>query len=114
MRLFSCEYRDGRPEGAPKLRKGIGTTAGEGLNVVDKCYEINKTKEQEEFMENVGVDTNKALVECGGYMFPGIEWEGELVAEAWSYRQTKLPHQTGNEMNELFPRAEAVKDPRSE
>ena len=33
------------------------------------------------------------------------------MAEAWAYRQTKLPHQTGNKMNELFPRAEAGKDP---
>ncbi len=111
MELFNCVYRDGRPEGAPKLRKGMGTTAGEELNVVDKCHELGKAQDLEDFEESASTAATKALVQCGDYTFPGVEWEGELVPEARSYKQTRLPHQTGSLMNELFPKAEAVEDP---
>ena len=51
------------------------------------------------------------MVVCGEHCFPAVEWEGGLVPEARSYRQTVLPHQTGVAMDALFPRAEAAKDP---
>ena len=111
MELFNCVYMDGRPEGAPKLRKGIGTTAGEELNVVDRCHELGKEQDTKDFMDCVAEGTSRALVQCGDHVFPGVEWEGELVPEARSYRQTRLPYQTGLLMDELFPRAGAIEDP---
>ena len=31
LNKFGCEFRDGRPDSAPKLRQGIGTSEGEQL-----------------------------------------------------------------------------------
>ena len=93
------------------MRKGIGTTAGEELNVVDRCHELGKEQDTKDFMDCVAEGTSRALVQCGDHVFPGVEWEGELVPGARSYRQTRLPHQTGLLMNEHFPRTEAIEGP---
>ena len=35
LELFDCRYADGRPEAAPQMRRGIGTSKGEGLCLLD-------------------------------------------------------------------------------
>ena len=110
LKLFNCEYRDGRPDGAPRLRPGSGTELGTALGVVDRCYsrgveEDAKTVLQEE--DEFKVD--KGFMERNGYTFRAVDCEGTLVPEAWSYKQVVLPHLTGSEMDALFPVAVAAR-----
>ena len=50
-------------------------------------------------------------MESGGHTFPSVEWEGEHVPEAWSYRQDRLPHsRSATERDRLFPRAVAARE----
>ena len=39
LKVFGCEYRAGRPEGAPELRRGQGTQAGALLNLLERGYQ---------------------------------------------------------------------------
>ena len=104
LKLFGCEYRGGRPDGAPKLRPGEGTELGASLSVLERCY-ANGVKADAEAVLAAGLEGGAAsLVERGGYSYVGVPWENELVPEAWSYAQTQLPH-TIPGMEAMFPAA---------
>ncbi len=107
LKLFGCEYRSGRPDGAPKLRPGEGTELGASLNVVDRCYDKGLSVDAQEVLEVEG-SAAKDLVERDGYAFPAVKWEGCLVPEAWSYKQLCLPHLVAA-MEATFPVAVASK-----
>jgi hypothetical protein len=54
-------------------------------------------------------DAQVLLVESAGHLFPGTLWENQLVPEALSYRQDRLPHRrSAGERDRLFPRAVAA------
>ena len=106
LKLFGCEYRGGRPEGAPKLRPGDGNELGSSLNVVERCYRKGVNEDANKLL-NAQTDDGKFL-DCNGYSFPATEYEGHLVPDAWSYKQVCLPHQVGPAMDGLFPVAEAA------
>ncbi len=97
LKLFGCEYRDGRAATAPQLRSSPGTEAGESLLKLD-LLRASRTEEQEV----------TGQVEVEGYMFPTVAWEGEQVVEAYSYPMTLLPHQMDRDMARLFPQAVAA------
>ena len=107
LKLFGCEYRGGRPEGAPKLRPGEGTELGTKLNVVDQCYGRGLADDAGKVLYD-GDESDGRMMQIGGHTFPAVVWDEDLVPEAWSYRQTCLPHQTGSSMNTLFPVAVAA------
>ena len=107
LKLFGCEYRSGRPDGAPKLRPGEGTELGASLNAVDRCYDKGLSVDAQEVLEVEG-GAAKDLVERDGYAFPAVKWEGCLVPEAWSYKQLCLPHLVAA-MEATFPVAVASK-----
>ena len=49
------------------------------------------------------------MVESAGHVFPGTLWENQLVPEALSYKQDRLPHRrSASERGRLFPRAVAA------
>jgi hypothetical protein len=103
LALFGCEYRGGRPANAPSLRVEPGTEAGESLNLIQKCWERGKREDQD------ARDAQVLLVESAGHLFPGTEWENQVVPEALSYRQDRLPHlRSSQERDRLFPKAVAV------
>ena len=108
LKLFGCEYRGGRPEGAPKLRPGEGTELGTKLNVVDRCYALGAEVDAQKVLDGTGNNGDVILTERAGYVFPAVEWDNILVPEAWSYRQVCLPHLLGAAMDATFPVAMAA------
>ncbi len=113
LRVFGCEYREGRPKGAPELRRGAGTQAGALLGLLDGEY--SKGLLQDELLVTRSVETGdgETVVTERGYVFPAVkceELEGQLVAEARSYYQGRLPHQTTGDLDALFPKAQACEE----
>ena len=107
LKLFGCAYREGRPEGAPELREGTGTQAGEQLLVADAPHELLAERC---WAAGRAEDTAVAeLMSVDGRDFPKVLYEGMEVPEAWSYNQTKLPH-LQPDLEELFPKAVAAPD----
>ena len=87
LELFGCVYRGGRPDAAPKMRQGIGTSKGELLAV-----------QAEQAAE---------LVDWGGHKFPLGELSGEVgLPEAFRCMEGVLPH-LHMDIEQRFPRAEA-------
>ena len=86
--LFGCGYQSGRAASAPKLREGVGGTAGEMLHVEE--YE-------------------GPTVQYGGYTFPVAMTDGEATPEAYRHDTSKLPHQHQC-IDELSPKAIAAAD----
>ena len=87
LELFGCVYRGGRPDAAPRMRQGIGTSKGELLAV-----------QAEQAAE---------LVEWGGYKFPSCGVTGEAhIPEAFRCRSGILPH-LHSDLEQRFPQAEA-------
>ena len=110
LNLFSCEYRDGRPDGAPRLRPGSGTELGAALGVVDRCYSRGVEADAKVVLEEKNeLTADRGLMERNGYTFKAVECEGTFVPEAWSYKQTMLPHLMGRDMDVLFPTAVAAR-----
>ena len=106
LALFGCEYRGGRPANAPSLRTEQGTEAGEKLNLIQQCWERGRREDKDTR------DAQVHLVESAGHVFPSTEWEDQVVPEALSYRQDKLPHQrSSRERDRLFPKAVAAAGP---
>ena len=99
LKLFGCEYREGRAASAPELRQGEGTQAGNQLNVAERAWERGQAEDRR-VVELVTVD---------GHEFPRVLWDGETVPEAWSYDQKTLPHLQAAEQD-LFPRATAASE----
>lgn len=98
LKLFGCEFRDGRAESAPQLRAGSGTEAGESLLKVSYHPDVPT---EEVLDEEIEVD---------GHLYQAVRWEGEKVAEAQSYGLLKLPHEHGADLVKMFPRAVAAPD----
>ena len=120
LKLFGCELRGGRPEGAPALRPGDGTELGSALNaVVQRCYTKGLDGDAQKLLggdDKVNGDgeadsypQENLFTEQDGTLFPAVHWDGELVPEAWSYKQTKLPHQLGAIMQSIFPMAKVAR-----
>ena len=108
LRLFGCEYRSGRPEGAPELREGSGTQAGSQLLAVDAARAAHAEIAKKGFDLGRAHDSRvKELMQVNGYDFPMETVDGQAVPEAWSYDQLLLPH-LQPEMDRLFPRAVAA------
>ncbi len=99
LKLFGCEYREGRAASAPELRRGEGTQAGNQLNVAERAWERGQAEDRR-VVELMTVD---------GHEFPRVLWDGETVPEAWSYDQKTLPHLQAAEQD-LFPRAMAASE----
>ena len=87
LRLFGCELREGRAASAPHLRRGPGQRAEENLLLTEAQNEV-------------GYD---------GLQYPGVLFEGEMLPEARSYSQERLPH-LHEELHTLFPRAMAMNE----
>ena len=91
--LFNCHYADGRPESAPQLKR-----AGDGLSPV---LGVERTSEE-------------PTVEIEGRRYPGVWIDGELVPEAYCHDERFLPHEQGDDLDALFPRARAAPSPGDE
>ena len=83
MRLFGCEYRGGRAESAPQLRHTAGTRAEESLLTADPSSRVLHD----------------------GRWWNAVESEYGLVPEAKPCPVNTLPHETGDQLEDLFPRA---------
>ena len=82
----------------------MGSEAGERLNLVERCLERGRRADRE------ARDAQAFTVESNGCHFPSVEWEGQYVAEALSYRQNKLPHlRSKEERDRTFPQAVAAR-----
>ena len=46
LKVFGCEYREGRPEGAPELRRGQGTQAGTLLSLLEQGYRRGRRQDE--------------------------------------------------------------------
>ena len=103
LKLFGCHIQGGRPEGAPAMRKAVGQSAGEQLQCVQVAFDRGLEADVEAL---AGGDRD--LCQVGEHTFPAVWWEGGWVPEAKSYHMTVLPHQLGERINEMFPRAEVV------
>ena len=68
--MFGCKYATGRAATAPKLRAGTGTTNGELLSLA--------LAERTEFWNS--------------QVFPAVEFEGEILPEAFPSVANLLPH----------------------
>ena len=85
MKLFGCEYSGGRAAAAPHLRQTAGTRAEESLLTAAQVRRI----------------------EHDGRWWDAIDGEYGLVPEAKHCPVHLLPHETGEQMEELFPKAVA-------
>ena len=83
VKLLSCEFRGGRAATAPRLRN-------EGAGPIQELL----TAQSEHFIQH----EEKT--------FPAVEYEGELVVEAYAHTHDLLPH-LHPELDSLFPRAVA-------
>ena len=113
LKAFGCEYRAGRPEGAPELRRGQGTQAGALLSLLERGYKRGKEQDKLWLAEGSEGPGEKLVVTQGGHTYAATrceELEGQLVAEARSYHQGRLPHQVAGDLAVYFPRAEACPD----
>ena len=88
LALFNCRYEGGRAEGAPQLRRGDPHAEPVLL-----------------------ADTDGATIEQEGIPYPGVWSEGELVPEARLHDASILPHQYGEKLQYMFPRAVAAEAP---
>ena len=88
LNLFGCEYTAGRAESVPQLRlqEGNGILATETVSIPP---------------------IQGPTIEVDGQLYPAIEVEGEMMAEAREYNGDVLPHLVDGDINALFPRAEA-------
>ena len=59
LAFFGCYDADGRAEIAPQMRAGTGTTKGELLALAE------------------------STMKCEGFTFPAVEFEGEMLPEAF-------------------------------
>ena len=90
LKLFNCQYTDGRAASAPLLRQELGTQKGDYLLEV----QVNQGE----------------MVDWHGQLFPTAWTElvkgepPERVAEAFLHDERKLPHQHAD-LYERFPRA---------
>ena len=85
MKLFGCEYSDGRPESAPQLRQTSGTRAEEPL--------LTTTPERQILHD--------------GRWWTAVEGDHGEVPEARPCPVDLLPHETGDMLEQLFPKAVA-------
>ena len=70
---------------------------------MQKCLDRGRREDRE------ARDAQVLLVESAGHLFPGTLWDNQLVPEALSYRQDRLPHKrSAEERDRLFPRAVAA------
>ena len=81
VKLLSCEFRGGRAATAPRLKNG-------GAGPIQELV----TAQSEHFIQH----EEKT--------FPAVEYEGELVVEAYAHTHDLLPH-LHRELDSLFPRA---------
>ena len=93
LRLFSCEYVEGRSSLAPLLREGPGHDASAVLTVQQDWY------------------TQNGFIEVDGVMYPKVydDYGERWQPEAYLQEETALPHQYA-ELEKLFPRAVAVEE----
>ncbi len=113
LRVFGCEYRGGRPEGAPELRRGVGTQAGALLGLLDAQMARGTRADERLLAAGVEDGGDEVVTSKDGHVFPATrcdELGGQLVAEARSYHQSVLPHQLSGDLDAYFPRAVAVDD----
>ena len=80
--MFGCKYATGRAATAPKLRAGTGTTKGELLSLA----------------------LAERTVSWNGQVFAAVEFEGEILPEAFPRVANLLPHFQENEQ-QRYPRA---------
>ncbi len=114
LAVFGCEYRGGRPAGAPELRKGAGTQAGTLLGLLDREYGVGVKADELLTADGVEASGGEVVVTASGFVFPATrcdELDGQLVAEARSYHQGVLPHQVDANLDAVFPQAEAAEAP---
>ncbi len=73
LKVFSCEYREGRPKGAPELRRGAGTQAGALLGLLGGEY--SKGLVQDELLVTKSMETGdgETVVTERGYVFPAVK-----------------------------------------
>ena len=97
VKLFNCEFRDGRAESAPLLRKQKSTAQG---GTVAVATQYDKRKPNDEHEDGTTTTTHQQRQPSSS-----IREEDEHPAHDPSY----LPHEyPENEIDELFPAAVAV------
>ena len=82
LAMFGCKYATGRAATAPKLRAGTGTTKGELLSLA----------------------LAERTVSWNGQVFAAVEFEGEILPEAFPSIANLLPHPNEDEQ-QRYPRA---------
>ena len=87
LKLFGCEFRGGRAESAPNLRRGEGTQAGGALE---------------------GIEEDTMLAVVGERVFDVVVTEYGDCTEAKAYGMEQLPHQLGSRIDDVFPKVEVV------
>ena len=91
LKLFNCEYKNGRAASAPKLREGVGADHSGLLAIQRDLYD------------------DKELIDWHGYRYPKKfdEYMQEYVPEAYYHRPELLPHEHPD-LDRMFPRAYAA------
>ena len=75
LKAFGCEYRAGRPEGAPELRRGQGTQAGALLSLLERGYKRGKEQDKLWLAEGSEGQGEKLVVTQGGHMYTATRCE---------------------------------------
>ena len=94
LKLVNCTFRSGRPEEAPQMRKGGVAGSKEEILAVEAA-------------EVQVYPLDGPTVEVDGHVYPAVEWEGQLVPEAYLHCGRVLPHQVPGDLALLFPRVVA-------
>ncbi len=95
LSMFGCEFRDGRPDAAPALRQGEGTTKGEMLVV----------EEELSVAQLVAALPPQLCVAWHGQVFPRVPGgEDQSLPDAHPCVPGRLPH-LHKDCSERFPRA---------
>ena len=106
LALFNCWYEDGRPDGAPQLKRA-GIESGPILTATAEEATGGGTPATRHPTSPQAVPT----VELDGIQYPGVWVEGELVPEAYMHDPSILPHHYGDAVPKMFPRAHAAEAP---
>ena len=85
LKLFNCEFRDGRAAGAPKMKKGE-SDAAPLLSVQKECLEES--------------------IDWNGYVYPVETLDDQKVPEAYAHIHGIMPHEHDT-LDEYFPKAVA-------
>ena len=83
------------------------------MSLLERGYKRGREQDELCLAEGYEGQEEKLVVTQGGHVYAATrceELDGQLVAEARSYHQGRLPHQVAGDLAAYFPRAEACPD----